>query len=192
MVGAKILQMFKKLDFTLDIDFEKIKNDQMIESYGGTFFSYAIKDMEYFNSILKKNVKFNITPFSINYTEISKEGAQPHTDGPLVALNYYLQTNGDATLFWESTTPDIKILPPNQGLDGGPVNENSTVLGYDATKLKLVNYFIAKDNDAYLFDVSKIHSISGKDYNFVRRFIRIFWENVTFDEVLNSIEILPK
>jgi hypothetical protein len=184
--------MFKKLDFTLDIDFEKIKNDVMTEAYGRSFFSYAIKDMDYFNEVFSKRVKFHLPPFSINYTEISKEGAQPHTDGPLVALNYYLQTNNDATLFYEPTIPDIQILDPIQGLDGGPVNTESTVLGYDTSKLKLVNYFIAKDNEAYLFDVSKIHSIYCRDYNFVRRFIRIFWENVTFDEVLNSIEILPK
>ena len=184
--------MFKKLNFTLDIDFERIKNDQMIDSYGGTFFSYAIKDMQYFNDVLSRSVKFHMNPFSINYTEISREGAAPHTDGPLIAMNYYLQTNGDATLFWKPTTPDIEILEPVQGLGGGPVNDNSTVTGYNPNKLKLVTGFVAKNHEAYLFDVSCIHSISCKDYNYVRRLIRIFWENTTFEEVLNSIEILPK
>ena len=168
----------------------RIKNEELSESYGNTFVSYRIKDSEYFNQILSNVIKFHAPPFSINYTEISKEGAVPHTDGPLIALNYYLNTNNDVTLFWEPVVEDIQTIDPVQGLNGGPVNDNSTVLGYDPKKLKLVNYFIAKPNDAYLFDVSKIHSVQKKDVNSVRRFIRFFWENMTFNEVLDSIEIL--
>jgi hypothetical protein len=184
--------MFKKLDFTLDIDFDRIKNDQKMEAYGGTFFSYLLTDMEYFNNILSCSIKLNLPPYVINYTEISKEGAGPHSDGPIIALNYYLETNGEATLFWEPKVADIKPLSPIQGLDGGPINYNTSVVGFEPDKLKLSNYFVAKPNDAYLIDASLIHSISKRDHTTVRRFIRFFWENVTFDEVLNSIEILPK
>jgi hypothetical protein len=183
--------MFKKLNFTLDIDFERIKNDQTDISYGKTFTSYAIKDMQYFNDLLSRSVKFNITPSALNYTEILV-GAGPHVDGPFVVLNYYLQTNRDATLFWKPTTPDIEIseLPPSATHEG--VLSSVIIEEYDPNKLKLVNYFVAKDHDAYLFDVSCIHSVSCRDHDSVRRFIRIFWENTTFEEVLNSIEILPK
>jgi len=184
--------MFKKLDFTLDIDFDRIKNDQMMESYGDTFFSYPLKDVEYFNDILSRSIKLNLQPYAINYTEISKEGAGPHSDGPIVALNYYLKTNGEATLFWEPKVSNIKVLPPIQGLDGGPINYNTSVVGFESSELKLSNYFVAKPNDAYLIDASFIHSIIKRDHTIVRRFIRFFWENATFDEVLNSIEILPK
>ena len=183
--------MFKKLNFTLDIDFERIKNDQTYISYGETFRSYAIKDMQYFDDVLSRSVKFNIKPTALNYTEISV-GATPHVDGPFVVLNYYLQTNRDATYFWKPITPDIEIseLPPSATQVGVL---SSVVVGvYDPNKLKLTNYFVAKDHDAYLFDVSCIHSVSCRDHRSVRRFIRIFWENTTFKEVLDSIEILSK
>jgi hypothetical protein len=183
--------MFKKLNFTLDIDFERIKNDQTDISYGKTFISYAIKDMQYFNDVLSRSVKFNIKPSALNYTEISV-GAGPHVDGSFVVLNYYLQTNRDVTYFWKPITPDIEIseLPPNATQIGAL--SSVIVEEYNPNKLKLTNYFVAKDHDAYLFDVSCIHSVSFKDRNSVRRFIRIFWENTTFEEVLDSIEILPK
>jgi hypothetical protein len=184
--------MFKKLDFTLDIDFDRIKNDQKMEAYGQSFTGYVIKDIEYFNDVVSRSIKFNIKPYSINYTEISRGIVAPHIDGSVITLNYYLQTNGDATLFWKPTASEIKIVPPIQGLTGGPIHDKSTVIGYDPSDLKLVNYFVAKNAEAYLLDASEIHSISPKDYNSVRRIIRFFWEKTTFDEVLNSIEILPK
>jgi hypothetical protein len=198
--------MFKKLDFTFDIDIDRIKNgervvsyshaidenDQSKNRYSEAFISYALKDTEYFNEILSRTLKFHIQPYAVNYTELSNEGAYPHIDGPIIALNYYLQTENDATLFWEIADSSIKAVSVPQGVNGGPVYENNTAVAYDPTKLKLINYFVAKSNEAYLFDTSAIHSISKRNYNSVRKFIRFFWDRVTFDEVLNSIEILPK
>ena len=198
--------MFKKLDFTLDVDIDRIKSEQRVASYSHAiaqidqstqkyseaFVSYELKDTEYFNDIISRTLKFHIQPYAVNYTELSYEGAYPHIDGPIIVLNYYLQTENDATLFWETIDDNIKSVSVPQGINGGPVYENSTAVAYDPTKLRLINYFVAKSNEAYLFDTSAIHSVSKRNYNSVRKFIRFFWDKVTFDEVLNSIEILPK
>jgi hypothetical protein len=198
--------MFKKLDFTLDIDIDRIRSEQRVASYAHvvehdeqntevyseTFVSYALKDAKYFNDILSNTVKLHIKPFDINYTELSKDGAYPHIDGPIIVLNYYLDTENDATLFWEIADPNIEEYVIPQGVNGGPIYENNTARGYNASKLKLINYFVAKSNEAYLFDTGIIHSVTKRNHNSARKFIRFFWRNVTFDEVLNSIEILPK
>jgi len=200
--------MFKKLDFTLDIDIEKIKTDERIVSYAikksndvadmysETFVSYKLKDVDYFTELVLLTLKFNIEPGAINYTEVVKEGTPPHVDvldGNMVVLNYYVQTEDDATLFWEPKIARVEPTPIKQGLNGGPIDDDDTAVGYDdISKLKLVNYFVAKTNDAYLLDTSVIHSVSKRNYNSVRKLIRFFWSNHTFDEVLNSIEILPK
>jgi len=198
--------MFKKIDFKLDIDFDRIKSEQRVASYAHViehdeqnsevysegFISYALKDTEYFNDIVSKTVKFHIEPYAINYTEISHDGAYPHIDGPIIALNYYLYTDNDATLFWEPMGNNINTVAVPQGINGGPIYENNSVVAYDPTRLKLINYFVAKSNEAYLFDTSVIHSVIKKNHNSVRKIIRFFWDKVTFEEVLNSIEILPK
>ena len=159
---------FKKIEFKLDVDVEKIKSSKLKETYEERFISYEIADMQYFNDALSRAVKFNIPPHSTNYTEILKIGTAKHSDGPsIVVMNYYLETDNDVTIFWKPLSKD-----------GDP---------YD---VRYADCFIAKSKEAFLLNASHVHSVLKKDHDRVRRFIRFFWHDIPFDEVFNSIEVI--
>jgi len=161
---------FKKIEFKLDVDIEKIKSSKLKEKYEDLFISYEIKDLKYFTDALSQVIKFNIPPVSVNYTEILKSGIGKHVDGPSqVALNYYLETYNDITIFWKKKLEDS-----------------------DPYDLVYAEHFVAENKEAFLLNSSHMHSVVKKDRNMVRKFIRFFWHDLPFDEVFNSIEIIGK
>lgn len=83
------------------------------------------------------------------------EDIVPHTDnGMKTSINFYIKSNNGMTKFYEPTTPNFKFYrEENQG-DG---------CNYHPEDLKLINAFIAKDFDAYLLDVTKIHAVVFND-----------------------------
>ena len=66
----------------------------------------------------------------------------------------------------------------------------SKVIGYNEEDLIRLTSFKANPGDAYLLDVSKIHSVFKPKYETIRKFVSWRWINTSFDQVASNIKIL--
>ena len=102
------MRYFKKINLDLSgVDIERIQGGSLQEGYSENFRSYDILDNEYFYNFYSQRVNFKIAPDYINYTELTT-GAWPHVDQVACALNYYVDTAGEITIFWKLKNPDYK------------------------------------------------------------------------------------
>jgi hypothetical protein len=188
------MNCFYKLNFKLEnIDTLRIKGN-LTEKYGpaNTKLShYSIKDFDYFLSLHKNKIKFNIMPAVVWYTEIiGTEEIPPHID-PIdtVALNYYIETANCTTSFY-TPLPTAEYKTTGQEFDGGTQTDEYTVRAvYDLNNLKFESTFTAQPHEAYLLRPDILHSVSNPNSN-RRSFISYRWCTGDFNQILNSIEIL--
>jgi hypothetical protein len=117
-----------------------------------------------------------IYPDDVTFAEITGNGILgAHIDqGPLVALNFYLNAGIDETVFYEKK--DNSILN----------NYVSKVFHFDDLDPK--TSFIANTKDIYLLNVSRIHAVFKKT-NIPRQFICYHWYNNSFDEIKENLLI---
>lgn len=180
--------MFKKINLDLrGIAVERLKGPFM-DAYGSSFQQYFIKDPEYLNDLVSRQIKFNIPPSLNCYTEISDHGAIiPHTDTSMTVLNYYIMSSKCVTIFWRSMNPENRILIPQER---GDQNESvSKTYSYDPRDLRFVSALMTKNHEAYLLDIHQIHSVKKNPTAPNRAFIRWLWYDVPFNEVLDSITV---
>jgi hypothetical protein len=181
---------FKKLDFKLpDMDMSRIVGGPLQEGYGETFRSWDILELDYFNSLVAKSIKFNIQPSFVNYTEITSDGAGPHVDVAGVAINYYIEPANAITVFWN--LKDLNLSVPNTARlneDGKWIE--SPVRVYKMSDIERVGYFKAVSHEAWLLNTSRIHSVIKPNLHNTRTVIRWIWIGPVYEEILNSIEIL--
>jgi hypothetical protein len=122
----------------------------------------------------------DLIPDTILLAEITGKGVLgPHIDhGPKVVLNWYVNSNDSFTYFYNKNEGAQGIILPGQ-------TEANIFFPNQVTK---VDEFVAKDNDAYLLNVSKIHSVLSPNEG-VRRFVSIGWKTRSYEEVLESIRL---
>lgn len=169
--------MYKKLDLDFGaIDLSLIKGDPN-NSYGKTFIEHPVKHLEYVLDIIRPKIKFNIRPNRINITDIISPGADPHCDHWPVALNYYFDADGNDTTYF------YKLKNENE-------YQHREVKIYNKNDLQVVDSFIANRGDCYLLNTHAPHAVYMATENSVRTMLRFTWFNQTFDDVLNSIEII--
>jgi len=120
-----------------------------------------------------------IPPSIALYSQLTGQGLHgAHIDhGPKCALNYYISAGIDETIFYKKKTNDVKSM-----LYPGKTQAN----GYDVKDLDEVDKFVANSNEAYLLNVSEIHSVN-KITNNTRTFIAYLWYNHTYEEVLENL-----
>jgi hypothetical protein len=99
----------------------------------------------------------------------------PHTDYKgECALNIYFQPGGaNETWFFEERPGATKHW-----------TEEGTANWYDDSDVREVGFFVAQPMDAYLLNVSRIHSIEVGDE---RRFVSVVWAQRKFSEVLKEL-----
>jgi hypothetical protein len=181
--------MFKKIALLLpDIDASRLKGN-FCEGYGDTFKNYYIRDPAYLNEILLTKLKFNVKPHWTLYTEITELGTGAHIDHNTVALNYYITPANCVTIFWKEKLKNSGQIV-NQLINNGELLQN-TVRKYDLKDLTPIASFKAAADEAYLLDIKQIHSATRFKDCGIRSMIRWSWDNVTFDEIANSITLLP-
>jgi hypothetical protein len=74
----------------------------------------------------------------------------PHTDeGVNVGINFYVNTDPSVTQFYTTNAPSISRLE----------NQKTTGAIYDPSTLTATDSFIAENTDAYILDITKIHSV---------------------------------
>lgn len=181
--------LFKKINLSLPtIDLTRIKGDPW-EAYGSEFFSWSIKDKEYLDQLLENKIKFNIPPYKVTYDEIPN-GTVPHShDQDTVTLNYYIDSTGAPTMFFEpkqeqNGRPSPIILP------NGTRANYAIITKYKLSEVQFVDKFNPKSDDAYLFQANKIHAVARTNTTSTRKILRFAWESRSYEEIVNSIEIL--
>jgi hypothetical protein len=174
---------YTKLDtFSIDINLFDYAG------YPGKIYPGTTKDiwLRYFqfNNVDIYNNHFpkftDLVPDTILLAEISGKGyIGPHMDhGPKCVLNWYYNSNDCITYF--------HVKKPNaKGIVLAGETEPNVFYSHEVTK---VNEFTAKDNEAYLLNVSEIHSVLSNQEG-VRRFVSLGWSKYCFDDVLESIRL---
>jgi hypothetical protein len=172
-----------KQDFLLPEcdDWFKFKSDEITSSYqsGSVLLEYRkIANIAGFRTRHTRN-PFKILPTYIRFSEIHGQGMLlPHRDHGITAgLNYYISASDDVTSFYKTKNNDVlSIQYPNR--------KESNI--YDQNDLIEVDRFVASSNEAYLLDVSQIHSVQRISSE-TRVFIGYLWTEHTYEEVLESL-----
>jgi len=181
--------MYKKINLQLPpIELGRVKGDMFFEYHGGVLVVYKIKDSDYFTNLYKDKIQFGIKPDLEVYIEIVGPGAMPHTDEAATTLNYTIDDANCITSFW-TVNKDAQTVPTERLDEAGNIIK-SKVIGYSETDLIRLTSFKANPGEAYLLDVSKIHSVFKPKSETVRKFVSWRWINTPFDQVLSSISIL--
>lgn len=91
---------------------------------------------------------FHLTIMTIN------TAIPPHTDTEIITtINFYIKTDNCRTIFFEPIVEDPRKFQIKNQTDGYIFNEED---------LKEVSSFTAKDNEIWVLDVKKIHSVVGE------------------------------
>ncbi len=174
--------MFKKVNFKLgNLDFDRLKGE-IVTSYGRyprpVLTYYRLGDPEYFRSLLPEQMFFGIKPMQLQLAEIVGSGhLLPHIDHNISACaNYYVQTNGSTTYFYNKKPQATGFIYPGRDV--------ANIFSLD--DVDRVSEFTAEDSDLYLLDVSKIHSVDSPSPG-IRKFISWQWVGVPFEEIANSL-----
>jgi len=78
----------------------------------------------------------------------------PHTDTEIVTtINFYIQTEGCRTVFFNKKVADPKTFKLEQQTNGRI---------FYPEDLEEVSSFVAKDNEVWVLDVTQIHSVEGE------------------------------
>jgi hypothetical protein len=171
--------MFKKLNISFsELEYAKLKGELAVKYT--TLSEFLILDKDYLFDILNKKIKFSIRP-NAKIGEIVYPGTNPHIDKCTTSINFYFDAENDETSFWkEIVTPTDYVL-----------NE-SGLKSYIGVPLEKTSSFIATTGDCYLMDAKAIHSAKISKMDTTRKILRLYWNDLSFDQVLQSIEIINK
>jgi len=174
---SKIPQDFIKHDCNLWEDF---KDNVLYSSYqsGTTLLEYyGIRNIEQFK---KQHIRrpFTIPPSMVRFTQLTGQGIlYPHKDhNALVVLNYYISAGDDVTIFYTASKDAAATVYPGK--------KQANI--YDQSNLTEVARFSAESNEAFLLDVSNIHSVIKSNPE-PRIFISYIWKDHTYEEILENI-----
>jgi hypothetical protein len=174
--------MYKKINFKLDnVDFERLKGD-VATSYGRTprpvLTYYRLKDPAYLKSLMPAELFAGIPPFQVQLAEIIGSGhLLPHIDHNISACaNYYVETNESTTYFYKKKEHSYGYVYPGRAY--------ANIFTLD--QVDCVDQFVAEQNDMYLLNVSKIHSVDSPNPG-IRKFISWQWVNVPFESICDSL-----
>ena len=98
-------------------------------------------------------------------------------------INFYLDAGSDETFFWKEIEPSITDRP-------NPSGPKTGTKSYRTVPLEKTGSFIANTGDCYLMDIWYIHSVRVSAINSPRKLLRLLWYDLSFDEVLQSIEVI--
>jgi hypothetical protein len=101
----------------------------------------------------------------------------PHTDTWQTAINFYFDADGDETFFWKELN--------------GSLTSKKGLVPYNQLFLERIGSFKANKGDCYLLDVgNSIHSVKMYTPNTTRKILRLFWRELSFEQVLKSLRFL--
>jgi hypothetical protein len=174
----KVNQDFLRPEFN---DWMSLKGSNLIskyDSFGTTLEYFDISNLDFFKSIHSRKF-FNIKPDRVSIARITGSGLlYPHRDhGTTAVLNYYISADKDDTIFYN---PKLNAVPFSY-----PGKSTNNI--YYLQDLEETGRFAAESGDAYLLDVSQIHSVHKTSTN-TRLFLNYSWYSDSFDNIVKDIE----
>ena len=165
---------FQKIDVSLaGLDILSLKGHKIFNN--PTFKEYAVTNRIALLRMVWPRIQFSIIPDLINITEILYPGSAPHTDTFPTALNFYLDANEDETILWDEINPTIR--------------KGNGIVGYDINNLIKTDSFVAKKDDCFMLNASKVHSVNMNEIGSKRIILRFIWMRHSFEEILNTIYV---
>lgn len=139
---------------------------------------YSIKNRDLVGNVLQTVESWvNVSPDCVLMCEMRGYGhLLPHRDhGVSCRANYYLNSTDSITYWYEKKLDiDAQIIP------------NSNIYNrFDDLDRK--DEFQAANNEFYLLNVQKIHSVLSNNIR-VRQFITFQWYNSSYDEILSNLK----
>jgi hypothetical protein len=174
--------MFKKLKNTFTFNDYRILNNQV--RYGkvrdGVFYGISY-DLIPFASNLKL---FKVIPeeyrnkFALLSMEINGH-VKPHTDnGILTTINFYINAQNAITKFYKFKSDNITTLSLENQNDKG---------AFELDKLEEYGSFMAKDDEAFILDVTNPHAVICTRLE-TRRALVLQTDQFSYDEVCKMLE----
>lgn len=162
------------------VDWKNLCGSKVAEFVSGTctLRYFSISDFVSFRKIHCKNI-FKIKPEKVMIATISGVGfLAPHKDhNTRVTLNHYISAAGDITEFYD-VKPHARALRYRD-------KEQENV--FDLNDLDVRGQFVARDNETYLLNVERVHSVM-KVSTVDRVFIAYGWNEKSFDEIAESLQ----
>jgi hypothetical protein len=174
---------FKKIDSSIFptalIDPDSIKGELKFH-YGHPRY-FEISDKDYVESLKKV---FKIPP--VNFYLVEGHGVlPPHFDhGQDSCLNFYIRPGGYTTSFWKLKENAKNRVSIKYDAKTNTTKEVNT--GYYYEDLILIDQFQAIAGEAYVLNISEIHSVEGANPEKPRAFVQLQW-NMTMDQLLKSL-----
>lgn len=170
---------FCKLKGKFDIGDYVTKELQMFYGENDKGISYHYVDfpnknllLDFIPSSLHKH--FSITLMKVN------DRVPPHTDSGIKStINIYLETGNCTTQFYQFNTDKPKTKQVNNQSDG---------FIYDESDLQKTWAFIAKQNEAWLLDVTKPHSVEPNS-DFKERIAVAISSTLCYDDVKTILSL---
>ena len=165
----------------LDIDLNQVKGEYHTH-YGRhpKITYYSIKDTDYLNSLLDQPI-CKIPPSTVFYSDILGAGKLwPHKDHNVsCCINLYFESNNSITYFY-------KEKEKSEGPWKYPGKESSNI--YEFEHIECLGNFKADNHEAYLLNVSEIHSVTMPPPG-IRRFITWQWRpsEASYQDVLENL-----
>lgn len=184
--------MFQKINLNFDdLELSKIKGE-LQQRWGPSkakYTVYTFADWEYFYSLHHGKINFGIRPHYAYYAEVTGDSyLWPHIDPATTCkLNYYVQTGNCTTTFYKEKD-NVNLLDGPEETDAEKNSQFIVKASNDFENLDEIGSFLALPGEAYLIRVDLLHSVSQPQG--VRNMISWVWHTHTFEEILESIQIL--
>lgn len=177
-----MINLYNKINLPkVDIDLTRVKGD-LHTSYGKfpKISYYTIKDPAYLENIFPDKI-CKIKPTTVFYSDILGAGKLwPHRDHNVsCCINFYFESNEAVTVFH-------KEKENSSGPWKYPGKNSSNIFEFE--NVDYVTEFRARDGEAYLLNVSEIHSVTMPPPG-IRRFITWQWApaDASFEDVLENL-----
>jgi hypothetical protein len=104
----------------------------------------------------------------------------PHRDhGLTVSVNFYFKAAGAVTSFWDET----------EETEARAYEGEKRPNLYKFAQLKERCRFVAEDGDAYVLDVSQIHSVKRNALTDERTFLQFTWSKLPYEQLLKRLKL---
>ena len=176
--------MFKKLNITFDKP--EYNYGTLISEYGYALYEGQKKFKIGYHFCNDYKEMYNVIPeqyrkyFNLEIMDIYGS-VTPHIDNSIKAtINFYLQTGNAETVFYD-------LIDENGSLQ---IKNNGNGYVFTLNSLKKVSSFIANDNDVYILDTSKPHSVNfpKTNPNGYRTAIILQTKKFTYEQVLDMLK----
>jgi hypothetical protein len=119
--------------------------------------------------------------FSVAVMDVTSSVA-PHTDsGILVTINHYVQTNDEYTIFY-TYKEGVEITTKQ-------IQNQTTGVVFDPSQLNVNSMFSAKENETWILDVTKPHSVKAtKPITKFRKAIVVRTNAHTYEHVIEMLK----